>query len=178
MLYHHLESRLAPLASRLTLLRSAEHMQNWARMMPVALQKGVLPSLHHPLSKAFPTVSAFDVGSIAADLLRDGAPRSDRPRVVSIEGPERVTVLDAARALSRISGKDVTAFELPRGEWAATMLAAGMSENHAQLIIDLYDAHNAGKIDVEAGTGERLFGTTTLPEVIASLLSAQRHARI
>ena len=116
--------------------------------------------------------------TIAADLLRDGAPRSDRPRVVSIEGPERVTVLDAARALSRISGKDVTAFELPRGEWQATMLAAGMSENHAQLIIDLYDAHNAGKIDVEAGTGERRFGTTTLPEVIASLLSAQRHARI
>lgn len=177
-LYHHLETRLAPLAARLTLLRSAEHMQNWERVIPIALQKGALPSLHHPLTKAFPTVSAFDVGAIAAALLRDPAPRSDRPRVVSVEGPERVTVLDVARALSRVSGKHVTAFELPRGEWAKTMLAAGMSENHARLITDLYDAHNAGKIDVEAGMSDRRFGTTTLPEVIASLLSAPGHMRV
>ncbi|RDU98996.1 NmrA family NAD(P)-binding protein [Trinickia dinghuensis] len=177
LLFHYLETRLAPLAGRLTLLRSAEHMQNWARVIPVALQNGAFPSLHQPLSKVFPTVSAHDVGSIAAELLLDAAQRSNQPRIVSVEGPRRVTVLDVARALSDVAGKNVKAFELPRGEWATAMRAAGLTESHARLITELHDAHNAGKIDIEAGMTERRFGTTTLPEVIASLLSAHGHAQ-
>ncbi len=50
------------------------------------------------------------------------------------------------------------------------LLRAGLSANHAQLITDLYDTHNAGRIDVEAGVGERRFGTTGLAEVLASIL--------
>jgi NAD(P)H dehydrogenase (quinone) len=44
--------------------------------------------LHHPVSKRFPTVSAQDVGRIAAQLLTDGVTVS-APRVVLVEGPRR-----------------------------------------------------------------------------------------
>jgi len=54
----------------------------------VASETGVLPSLQHPVSKRFPTVSAQDVGSIAAQLLTDGVTVS-APRVVHVEGPRR-----------------------------------------------------------------------------------------
>ncbi|WP_116139002.1 NAD(P)H-binding protein [Trinickia diaoshuihuensis] len=174
MLFHYFETQLRPLGGRVTLLRSAEHMQNWARVIPTALQHGVLPSLHHPLSKSFPAVSAHDVGLAATELLLDDR-RSDRPRIVSIEGPERINTTDVARLLSEIGNATITAFALPRSEWTATLLRAGLTAKHAQLIADLYDAHNAGRIDIEdAAKRERRFGQTTLSEVISSLVAAHR----
>lgn len=178
LLYRYLEARLTPLRTRLTLLRSAEHMENWARVIPAALARGVLPSLHHPLTKTFPTVAARDVGTIAAQLLLDGDDsddademRSDRPRIVSVEGPQRISAIDVAQVLSDVAKHTVTALALPRGEWNATLRHAGLTENHTRLIAELYDAHNAGKIDVEAGQTERRFGATPLSEAIASMLS-------
>jgi hypothetical protein len=46
---------------------------------------------------------------------------------------------------------------------------AGLSESYAQLVLDLYDAHNAGRIDAEAGGGEVLQGTTELRDAFAAL---------
>ncbi|RQQ49097.1 NAD-dependent epimerase/dehydratase family protein [Burkholderia stagnalis] len=168
-LFHDLEARLKPLATRVTLLRSAEHLQNWARMLPVALATGVLPSLHHPVDKRFPAVSAPDVGVVAAALLLDGG-RADGPRVVSVEGPRRVSVREIADALGAAAGRTIVARELPRDAWSGTLLRAGLSEHHARLITDLYDVHNAGHIDVEAGATERRFGNTEPAAALAALV--------
>ncbi|MPW10405.1 NAD(P)H-binding protein [Paraburkholderia sp. CNPSo 3155] len=171
-LFHYLETQLLRnVASSLILLRAAEHMQNWARVLPVALGRGVLPSLHDPLDKLFPTVAAEDVGKLAAQLLLDEAPARTTPRVVSIEGKERVSALDVARTLAELSGRPVIAQRVPRDEWSAVLRGAGLGERHAQLIVDLYDAHNAGRIDVEANVSERRFGATTLRQVLEALLS-------
>jgi uncharacterized protein YbjT (DUF2867 family) len=169
MLFHHLEAAFRQAAPRLTLVRSAEHVQNWARVVPVALATGRLPSLHHPLDRSFPTVSAHDVGIVAAHLLIDGFDEAG-VRIVSVEGPRRYDANDVARALGDASGRDIVAHALSRDEWTATLLRAGLNANHAKLIVDLYDAQNTGRIDVEAGT-ERHFGTTELRDVIAALVS-------
>ena len=169
LLFHALEKQLQTAVQNLTLLRAAEHMQNWARVIPVALATGKLPSLHHPLSKRFPTVAAQDVGLLAAELLL-GESRGSGSHVVSIEGPRRVAALDIARALSEVSGREISAHEVPRNDWPAMLLRAGLGADHAQLIIDLYETHNAGRIDVEEGIGERRFGRTEFTEVLASML--------
>ncbi|HTR09531.1 MAG TPA: NmrA family NAD(P)-binding protein [Paraburkholderia sp.] len=169
-LFHHLEQRLKVVATRLTLLRSAEHMQNWAAFIPAALASGVLPSLHLPLERRFPTVAAQDVGIASAALLLD-APRSGAPRIVSLEGPQRVSVNEIAATLSEVSGRAITPYALPRESWTPTLLKAGLSDEHARLITDLYDVHNTGKIDVEAERSERRFGVTRLREVFASIVS-------
>ena len=174
-LFHRLEEKLKTVPARLTLLRAAEHLQNWARVLPVALGSGVLPSFHHPADKVFPTVWAPDVGVAAARLLLDSAGPGNGPRVVSIEGPRRVSVRDIAATLGAATGREIVARELPRDAWAATLLRAGLSERHAQLIVDLYDVHNAGHIDVETGVSERLSGTTPPEEALAQLL--RQHAR-
>ncbi|MGF6448102.1 NAD(P)H-binding protein [Paraburkholderia youngii] len=170
-LFHYLETQLRNVASSLILLRAAEHMHNWARVLPVALGRGVLPSLHDPLDKLFPTVAAEDVGALAAQLLLDEAPSRETPRVVSIEAKERVSALDVARTLAELSGRPVIAQRVPRDQWSAVLRGAGLGERHAQLIVDLYDAHNAGRIDVEANVSERRFGATTLRQVLEALLS-------
>ncbi|SDI72915.1 NAD(P)H-binding protein [Paraburkholderia phenazinium] len=171
LLFHYLETQLKPVESHLTFLRAAEHMQNWGRVMAGALKAGVLPSLHHPLAKRFPSVAAQDVGRLAADLLLDHDPAGEvTPRIVSIEGPQRISALDVARTLGELSGRQVVAHELPRDAWTPMLLRAGLSAEHAQLITDLYETHNNGRIDVEAGVGERRFGTTALAEVLAALL--------
>lgn len=174
-LFHLLEARLKSVPTHLTLLRSAEHLQNWTRVAPVALATGVLPSLHHPAGKVFPAVWAPDVGVVAARLLLDRPEGGHGPRIVSIEGPRRVSANEIALTLGAAAGRDIVARELPRDAWTATLLRAGLSERHAQLIVDLYDVHNAGQIDVEDGVSERLYGTTTLADALAQLL--REHAR-
>ena len=174
MLFHALENQLKPVMQNLTLLRAAEHMQNWARVLPVVLSTGILPSLHHPLSKRFPTVAAQDVGRLAAQLLLDHG-YADGLRTVSVEGPQRVSALDVARTLSEVIGREIKAHELPREQWTPTLHRAGLSADHATLITELYDTHNAGNIDVEARS-ELRFGTTELSEVLASILPSNATA--
>ncbi|PMS36639.1 uncharacterized protein YbjT (DUF2867 family) [Trinickia symbiotica] len=171
MLFHHLEARFKEAVRHLTLLRSSEHMQNWARVVPVALATGVLPSLHHPVDRKFPMVSAHDVGVVASQVLLDRN-TGNTARVVSVESNQRYSPNDVAEALSEAINRDVIAQALPRDQWAPALLRAGLATNHAQLITDLYDATNAGRIDVEAGIGERRFGATTLREAIAALVPA------
>ncbi|WP_186031540.1 NmrA family NAD(P)-binding protein [Burkholderia gladioli] len=170
-LFHHLEAALREVSPKLTLLRSAEHMQNWARVLPVALSSGVLPSFHDPVDKRFPTISAGDVGVVSARLLRDG-PSAAAMRVVSVEGPARVTANDVAQSIEKASGRPVKALALPRDQWASVLAQGGASEQHAQLIIDLFEAHNAGRIDVEADAGERAFGTTSLDSAVAAMVAS------
>jgi NAD(P)H dehydrogenase (quinone) len=124
--------------------------------------------MHHPLTKAFPTVSAADVGTAAAELLVE---RSEaRHRVVHIEGPRRYTALDVAATLAALAGRQVTAHELPRPDWVPVLVRAGLGESYARLVVELYDAHNRGRIDAERGAGETRRGRTELAEVFASLL--------
>jgi NAD(P)H dehydrogenase (quinone) len=165
--FHYLETRLSELPSAVTFLRSAEHMQNWARQAPAALRTGELASLHHPLTKPFPTVSAPDVGVIAAEILLQPASETS-PRIIHVEGPRRYTALDVAAVLSQIAGHEVVARELPRADWATALRAGGVGDSYTKLICELFDAHNAGRIEVQAGAEVRL-GTTELREVIVSL---------
>ncbi|BAN26348.1 NmrA family NAD(P)-binding protein [Caballeronia insecticola] len=170
-LFHYFEAALRNVSTKLTLLRSAEHMQNWLRVLPLALSNGVLPSFHDPLDKRFPTISANDVGVVSARLLSDGFDARGT-RIVSVEGPARVSANDVAQAIATASGRAVTALATPRDQWALTLARAGLSAQHAQLIIDLFDAHNAGRIDVQADAGERAFGTTTLNHAIAAMVAS------
>ncbi|MBB5189391.1 uncharacterized protein YbjT (DUF2867 family) [Silvimonas terrae] len=170
MLFHELEHQLKTIPTRLTLLRSAEHLQNWARVLPIALATNTLPSLHAPLDHPFATVSAHDVGLAAAQLLQQ-EPANDQPHIVSIEGPRRVSVEDIAQTLSELAGRPIKPYAVPRANWPAMLARGGHSADYIRLMSDLYDTHNAGGIDVETGAGEHWHGQTTLRMVLGALLA-------
>jgi NAD(P)H dehydrogenase (quinone) len=169
MTFHYMEDRLSALPGTLILLRSAEHMQNWARVFKPALETGVLPSFHHPVSKIFPTISAPDLGPIAAELLLEkSGGSSGRRHVVHAEGPRRYSALDVAQTMSEISGRQIVARELPETDWIPTLTRGGAGESYAELVRELYVAHNAGRIDVEPG-GEVRLGPTELREAFRAI---------
>ena len=168
MAFHYLEARLRQIPSAVTFLRSAEHMQNWARVIKSALETGFLPSLHQPLTRSFPTISAPDLGVISAELWLEKR-TSRAPRVVHAEGPRRYNASEVAATLGKVSGRKITARELPQSEWIPTLTRAVLSQSYAKLVFELYVAHNAGRIDVEPG-GEVCCGATELGEVFTSLV--------
>ncbi len=168
VLFHELEARLNEVSTRPIFLRSAEHMENWSRVIPVAAGTGGLPSLHHPLDKPFPTISARDVGVISANLLQRLKNGDTVPRILHAEGPRRYTPVETAQTLAMLLGREVTAVELPRSAWHQTLRHAGLSDSGAALVTELYDAHNRGLIDVQAG-GEVLKGTTELMHAFRQL---------
>jgi NAD(P)H dehydrogenase (quinone) len=172
MIFHRLEQRLRAAPTAMTFLRSAEHMQNWRRHLSAARARGELPSLHHPLTRQFPTVSAPDVGVVAAEILAEslatapGAAPPSAPRIIHVEGPRRYSALDFAKVLGTLADRPVTARELPRESWMAALGAGGLGESYARLVTELQDAHNAGRIEVEPG-GEVRRGPTELADALA-----------
>ena len=159
-----MEARLSTVPGALIFLRSAEHMQNWARVIKPALETGTLPSFHHPASKIFPTISAPDLGGIAFELLQQ-KPSGSNPHIVHAEGPRRYSALDVAATLSEISGRQIVAKAVPESDWISVLTRGGASESYANEIRELFVAHNAGRIDVEPG-GEVRLGTTELREAL------------
>ncbi|MGN6580484.1 MAG: NmrA family NAD(P)-binding protein [Bordetella sp.] len=170
MLYGEMEAKFKEIAPRLTLLRSAPHMQNWIRVLPHAMSNGVLATLYHPIDKRFPTVSAHDVGVVAAQLLLD-EPAASGVRIVSVEAAQRYSAEDAAHALAEVCDRDVGAYALPREKWSTVLEQAGMNPNMADLVIETSDAQNNGWVDAAAGT-ERRFGPTGLRDVLAGLVAS------
>ncbi|MQB44616.1 NAD(P)H-binding protein [Rhizobium sp. ICMP 5592] len=164
LLFNALETRLRKLRCRKIFLRSAEHMENWARVTRVAVETGQLHSFHHPLTKLFPTVSAFDVGTIAADLLLEDD--ESRLRIVHAEGPRRYAPNDVAAVIASLIDRPVVARELPRTQWEAILTRGGLSESYARLVTELYEAHNAGRIDAERDVGEIRHGTSELADAL------------
>ncbi len=147
-------------------LRSAEHMQNWLRQLQAARDHGILPSLHHPVTRSFPTVSAFDVGVVAAEILGAPVAHSLVPRVIHVEGPRRYCADDFAGVFARRLAHPVVARAVPRADWERALAAAGLGSSYANLVIELQEAHNAGLIDIESG-GEVRRGTTELASAVS-----------
>lgn len=64
---------------------------------------GILPSFHDPVDILFPTISAPDLGLIAANLLLRSVSEKDL-EIVYTEGPRRCSANDVATALSELFG--------------------------------------------------------------------------
>lgn len=173
-MYRMLEVRLRELEVPKVFLRSAEHMQGWGFVIPLAIQTGFLPSFHAPVDMAFPTISAPDLGSIAADLLLHPNAGTD-VQVVHAEGPRRYSANDAAAAISQLLGRPVTAQAVPRPQWQKTF-ERFLSSSAARLLVDLYDAHNkGGLVDVEPN-GEVRCGATEMSDALRPLVPASASA--
>jgi NAD(P)H dehydrogenase (quinone) len=173
LLFHRLEERLRQLPVATTFLRSAEHMENWTRILRAAPSSGVFRHFHQPLTKILPIVWSADVGVVAADLLTEGPAQPGTSRVVHVEGPRRYAVAELVSAAEELAGTPIAPLAVPQDQWVAALTAGrGLSESHARLIAEMYAAHNAGLIDVEPGGAVRR-GSTTLAEGFGALLSPQ-----
>ncbi|WP_250634432.1 NAD(P)H-binding protein [Pinirhizobacter soli] len=152
------------------ILRSAEHMHNWARVIPVALESGILPTFHDQLDMTFPTIAAPDLGRIAAELLLRPADERNL-QVCHAEGPRRYSANDVAAALTELSGRTIVANAVPRSQWKQAF-EKNMTSSLAELLIKANDAQNrGGLVDVELGSAEVFHGETVLIDALRPLLA-------
>ena len=163
------EAEVRQLAGQKIILRSAEHMHNWGRVIPQGIESGELPSFQSPTDKVQPTIYAGDLGLISAELLMqmDGTAGDT---LVHAEGPSRYSADDVAAAISELSGKNVSARAIPRSDWDS--LRSKMPPALASLLSKTDDAKNKwGLVDVGPGESRVLRGSTSLIEGLRPLVT-------
>ena len=57
-------------------------------------------------------------------------------------------------------------------EWQTMLMRAGLSESYAKLLVELFTAHNAGRIDAERNVGEVRRGRTELMDALRPILAS------
>jgi uncharacterized protein YbjT (DUF2867 family) len=159
-----MEEALAALPLPVSFLRPAWFLENLAWDIPQAREQGVLSSYLQPLERAVPMVATADVGRVAAQLL---VQEGSVPRFVELEGPERLSQLDIAAALSTALGRPVRAEAVPRENWGAIFRAQGMRDPVPR--IQMLDGFNEGWIAFEGGDATVRKGSVGVAQVLRAL---------
>ncbi|RFU81408.1 nadp-binding domain [Trichoderma arundinaceum] len=151
------------------MLTMCQHMQGWGRVIPAAIDSGTLLSFHDPVDMLFPTISAPDLGLIAANLLLQPTTEKDI-EIVHAEGPRQYSPSDVAVALSELLGRTITAEAVPRSQWKDAFEHV-MSVSLAELLIKANDAQNkGGLVDVKPNSAEIHYGTTEFIDALRPLV--------
>jgi NAD(P)H dehydrogenase (quinone) len=161
-----LEASLRALPMPLTLLRPAWFLENAAWDVTSALQTGLIHSFLQPLDKAFPMVSAKDVGRTAANLIQEDWTGE---RVVELEGPRRVSPNDLAGAFARALRSPVRATAVPRESWEGLFREQGMKNPMPRM--RMLDGFNEGWIEFQDRGTKAVKGQTSIDAVVAALVS-------
>jgi len=170
-LFHGIEKRFHDLGGHVVILRSAEHMHNWARSIPAAIESGTLMQFQDPVDMAQPTIAAKDLGRISAEIL-GRSEYGDSVEVLHAEGPCRYSAADVAAALSELTGKSIQAVAVPRAHWEDAF--AQMNPELAGILIRTNEAKNeGGLVDVGSEPREMRHGRTELIDALKAMIPGQ-----
>jgi len=162
-----MERELGDLTIRMTFLRPAWFMENFAWDVACARDSGVISTFLQPVDKPFPMIASADVGRVAAELLQEDW---DGQRIVELEAAQRVTPNDAAAAFARIFSRPVRAEAVPRESWGSLFKSQGMKDPMPR--IQMLDGFNEGWIEFEHGEAGSMKGRISLETVLRGLVEA------
>jgi uncharacterized protein YbjT (DUF2867 family) len=164
---HILEKALKSLQSEVAVgfVRAAGFMENWKTLLPVAQQKGILPSFYAPLERAMPMVATADIGQACANGLMQ---EWQGTQIWELHGPQAVSPNQVATSFSRALKRDVQAVVIPESEWSSTLAQMGNSPAVVESWREMLRAFNNGTIFFEEYGTTRLQGKTTIDEVVHS----------
>ena len=159
------EEGLRTVSVPVAFLRAAWFMEN-ASWDVEAAKAGVVPSFLQPIDHPIPMVATADIGSTAANLLRESWTGL---RIVELEGPRRYSANDVAGGFAEAVGHPVRMEPVPRDTWEALFRSQGMK--HPLARIRMIDGFNEGWIDFEGDGAEHRTGRITLEAVLKNLAS-------
>ncbi|XWW45195.1 NmrA family NAD(P)-binding protein [Fibrella sp. USSR17] len=116
-----------------SIIRAAYYMSNWDASLQTAQQEGKVHTLYPP-DFALPMVAPDDIGKVAARLLTEPATKTG---IHYVEGPQRYTSADVARALSAVLNKPVVAVQTPQDQWIPTLRDLGFSDKAAESMANM-----------------------------------------
>lgn len=162
---HDVEVELAKTGAVLTILRCAEMMDNFERLVSTMREQGVLPNFNLE-DRAREFIASRDVGEEAAKAL---LARPKANRIIELAGPADYSPLQVAEIFSRTLGKPVKLATVKTG-FAEAIKASGMPTSVAELTAETREAVNAGKVIFE-NPGSVIRTGTTLDKFAAEIVT-------
>ncbi len=144
--------------------RGAYYMSNWDGLLDPVRSDGVLPTMF-PADMLIPMVAPRDLGRAAADRLISSA---DDVGVRFVEGPERYSARDVARAFSAALGRPVELAVIRRAEWKKTFLSMGFCEPAATSYTRMIEASVDSGFDFE---NDSVRGSISLEAYVQELVA-------
>jgi uncharacterized protein YbjT (DUF2867 family) len=166
---HRAERDLASSGAAVTAIRAAFFQENWGSSLG-ALGQGIVPTFV-PSGVRYAQVATQDIGRTAATaLVEGGAP--GKLQWIELAGPRDYTGTDVAAALARITGKAVTAQDVPLDAVVPTFAGFGVSRAAAELYREMYAGIASGRVAFEGGTTRQVRGTVEVEDTLRTLVAA------
>nr|WP_256260599.1 NmrA family NAD(P)-binding protein [Burkholderia sp. NFPP32] len=162
-----LEQGLRRLTLPIAHVRAGGFFENFLYGLHVA-QGGTLPVYYNPTSRKSTMVATDDVGAEVAALLT--GPAWSGHRVVELGS--MVSADEVAAQLGEVLQRDVKAFAIPRAGWPAAFEQIGIPKGQTGSAEAMFDAVNAGWMDLGVAGTEHVVGTTSPRDVFAAARNA------
>jgi uncharacterized protein YbjT (DUF2867 family) len=164
-----LEQGFRDLATPLAFVRAGGFFENFLYGLQVA-QGGTLSVYYNPTNRKSTMVATDDIGAEVATLLTEPAWSGQR----IVELGSMVSADEVAEQLGEVLNLDVKAFAVPRAGWAEAFQQFGVPKGHTGPAEEMFEAVNAGWMDLGAEGTEHVAGTTP-PRAVFAAVAAGRH---
>src|ERR1700690_688299 len=162
-----LEQRFRSLTSPVAFVRAGGFFENFLYGLQAA-QGGTLPVFYNPTNRKSTMVATNDIGAEVAKLLTGLAWSGHRV----IELGSMVSADEVARQLGEVLKLDVKAFAVPRAGWAEAFVQFGIPKGHTGPAEEMFEAVNAGWMDLGVEGTEHVAGMTSARDVFAAVQKA------
>jgi uncharacterized protein YbjT (DUF2867 family) len=162
-----LEQGFRDLTMPTAFVRAGGFFENFLYGLQVA-QGGTLPVFYNPTNRKSTMVATNDIGAQVATLLTGAAWSGQRV----VELGSMVSADDVAKQLGEVLNLDVKAFAVPRAGWAQALEQFGIPKGHSGPAEQMYEAVNAGWMDLGVAGTEHVAGTTSARDVFAAASKA------
>src|SRR6202034_2872725 len=133
-----------------------------------AAQGGTLPVFYSPTNRKSTMVASDDIGAEVATLLT--GPAWSGRRIVELGS--MVSADEVAAQLGEVMQRDVKAFAVPRAGWPAAFEQFGIPKGQTGAAEAMFEAVNAGWMDLGVKDTEHIAGTTSPRDVFAAAQQA------
>ena len=162
-----LEQGFRKLTSPTAFVRAGGFFENFLYGLHVA-QGGALPVYYNPTNRKSTMVATNDIGAEVATLLTGPAWSGHRV----IELGSMVSADEVAAQLGEVMKLDVKAFAVPRAEWPAAFEQFGIPKGQTGPAEAMFEAVNAGWMDLGVAGTEHVASTTLPRDVFAAAQKA------
>ncbi|KAI9287884.1 hypothetical protein BC943DRAFT_358379 [Umbelopsis sp. AD052] len=149
-----------------TSLRPAWFMENWIPSIMMAKENGQFPSMLRYLDRPIPQIAAKDIAKVAADIMESSWSGF---QVVELEGPQKYSVLDVTKALSKYIKTSVHPNVIERDQLPSMLISINTHPNSIDGWVAMLDFTNDVSPQFEHSE-ETVKGSTTIDEFISSVL--------
>jgi uncharacterized protein YbjT (DUF2867 family) len=162
-----LEQGFSDLTLPIAYVRAGGFFENFLYGLQAA-QGGTLPVYYSPTNRKTTMVATNDIGAEVARLL--SGPAWSGCRVIELGS--MVSADEVAAQLGDVMNLDVKAFAVPRAAWPAAFEQMGIPKGQTGAAEAMFEAVNAGWMDLGAAGAEHVAGTTSPRDVFSAARKA------